>query len=181
MARLGYYMPWYLSGGLLIVLGSALMYTVRQDTSQSWVYASSVPLGVGVGMFLQASFSVTQAVVSPENIAPAVGFMTLAQFLGITIALAIANAVLLNGCLDNIEAILPNIPSAQIQAAILGAQSDLVKDLSPALKTRVLDAIVHAIGDTYILTIAGGALVAVLSLLLPRKKLFGVASGVHAA
>ncbi|KAJ5201513.1 Major facilitator superfamily domain general substrate transporter [Penicillium cinerascens] len=181
MARLGYYMPWYLLGGLLVVLGSALMYTVRQDTSPSWVYGSSVPLGVGVGMFLQASFSVTQAVVSPENIAPAVGFMTLAQFVGITIALAIANAVLLNGCLDKIEAILPNVPSAQIQAAILGAQSDLVKDLSPALRTRVLDAIVHAIGDTYILTIAGGALVAVLSLLLPRNKLFGVASGVNAA
>jgi LPXTG-motif cell wall-anchored protein len=87
----------------------------------------------------------------------------------------------LNGCLDKIEAILPNVPSAEIQAAILGAQSDLVKNLSPELKTRVLDAIVKAIDDTHILTIAGGALVAVLSLLLRRKKLFGEASGVHAA
>ncbi|KGO47753.1 Major facilitator superfamily domain, general substrate transporter [Penicillium expansum] len=181
MARLGYYMPWYLLGGLLIVLGSALMYTVDQETSQSRVYGYTVPLGVGVGMFMQASFSVAQAVVSPENIAPAIGFITLAQFVGITMALAIANAVLLNGCLDKIEAILPNVPSADIQAAILGAQSDLVKNLSPELKTRLLDAIVKAIGNTYILTIAGGALVAVLSLLLRREKLFGVPSGVHAA
>ncbi|KAK4868880.1 hypothetical protein LT330_006489 [Penicillium expansum] len=181
MARLGYYMPWYLLGGLLIVLGSTLMYTVDQETSQSRVYGYSVPLGVGVGMFMQASFSVAQAVVSPENIAPAIGFITLAQFVGITMALAIANAVLLNGCLDKIEAILPNVPSADIQAAILGAQSDLVKNLSPELKTRLLDAIVKAIGNTYILTIAGGALVAVLSLLLRREKLFGVPSGVHAA
>ncbi|CAI7582390.1 unnamed protein product [Penicillium palitans] len=181
MARLGYYMPWYLLGGLLIVVGSALMYTVEQGTSQGRVYGYSVPLGVGVGMFLQASFSVAQAVVSLENLAPAIGFITLAQFVGITLALAIGNAVLLNGCLDKIEAILPSVPSAEIQAAILGAQSDLVKNLSPELKTRVLDAIVKAIGDTYILTIAGGALVALLSLLLRRDKLFGVASGIHAA
>lgn len=181
MARLGYYMPWYLLGGLLIVVGSALMYTVEQGTSQGRVYGYSVPLGVGVGMFLQASFSVAQAVVSLENLAPAIGFITLAQFMGITLALAIGNAVLLNGCLDKIEAILPSVPSAEIQAAILGAQSDLVKNLSPELKTRVLDAIVKAIGDTYILTIAGGALVALLSLLLRRDKLFGVASGIHAA
>ncbi|CAI7658272.1 unnamed protein product [Penicillium discolor] len=181
MARLGYYMPWYLLGGLLIVVGSALMYTVEQETSQGRVYGYSVPLGVGVGMFLQASFSVAQAVVSLENLAPAIGFITLAQFAGITLALAIGNAVLLNGCLDKIEAILPSVPSAQIQAAILGAQSDLVKNLSPELKTRVLDAIVKAIGDTYILTIAGGALVALLSLLLRREKLFGIASGIHAA
>lgn len=181
MARLGYYMPWYLLGGLLIVVGSALMYTVEQGTSQGRVYGYSVPLGVGVGMFLQASFSVAQAVVSLENLAPAIGFITLAQFVGITLALAIGNAVLLNGCLDKIEAILPSVPSAEIQAAILGAQSDLVKNLSPELKTRVLDAIVKAIGDTYILTIAGGALVTLLSLLLRRDKLFGVASGIHAA
>ncbi|KAF4764544.1 hypothetical protein HAV15_001926 [Penicillium sp. str.  len=150
MARLGYYMPWYLLGGLLIVVGSALMYTVEQETSQGRVYGYSVPLGVGVDMFLQASFSVAQAVVSLENIAPAIGFITLAQFAGITLALAIGNAVLLNGCLDKIEAILPSVPSAQIQAAILGAQSDLVKNLSPELKTCVLDAIVKAIGDIYI-------------------------------
>lgn len=181
MARLGYYMPWYLLGGLLIVVGSALMYTVEQGTSQGRVYGYSVPLGVGVGMFLQASFSVAQAVVSLENLAPAIGFITLAQFVGITLALAIGNAVLLNGCLDKIEAILPSVPSAEIQAAILGAQSDLVKNLSPELKTRVLDAIVKAIGDTYILTIAGGALVTLLSLLLRRDKLFGVASGIHVA
>ncbi|KAH8430508.1 putative MFS drug efflux transporter [Aspergillus melleus] len=181
MARLGYYMPWFLVGGLLIVAGSALMYTIDQNTSQSRVYGYSVLLGVGVGMFLQAPISVVQAVVSPENIAPAIGFITLAQFIGITTALAIGNAVLLNNSLGKIEHILPDVPSADIQAAILGAQSGLVQNLSSALKARVLDAIVSAIDDTYILTIAGGGLVAVLSLGMRREKLFGVPSGVAPA
>ncbi len=181
MAKLGYYMPWYLVGAIFIVIGSALMYTVDQNTSTSRVYGYTVILGAGVGMFLQASFSVTQAVVSPENIASAIGFITLAQFAGITIVLAIANAVLLNHSQDKIQEILPNVPLAEIQAAILGARSGLVQSLSPELKTRVIDAIVSTIDTTYILCIAGGALVAVMSLTMRHEKLFGVTAGVSAA
>ncbi|PLB45530.1 MFS general substrate transporter [Aspergillus steynii IBT 23096] len=171
MARLGYYMPWFLTGGVLIVAGSALMYTVDQDTSQGRVYGYSVLLGIGLGMFLQAPISVVQAVVEPENIAPAIGFITLAQFVGITVALAIGNAVLLNNSLRGIEGLLPDVPRADIQAAILGARSGLVRGLSEGMRTRVLDAIVRAIGDAYILTVAGGALVVVLSLAMRREKL----------
>ncbi|KAH6694900.1 putative HC-toxin efflux carrier [Leptodontidium sp. MPI-SDFR-AT-0119] len=181
MAKLGYYMPWYLAGSILIVIGSALMYTIDQDTSTSRVYGYTVLLGAGVGMFLQASFSVTQAVVSPENIASAIGFITLAQFAGITIVLAIANAVLLNNSQDKIQQILPDVPLADIQAAILGARSGFVQSLSPELKEGVLNAIVSAISDTYILCIAGGALVAVLSLAMRHEKLFGLSAGVAAA
>ncbi|KAL9636204.1 MAG: hypothetical protein Q9164_002966 [Protoblastenia rupestris] len=180
MAKLGYYMPWYLVGGLLVVVGSALMYTVDQDTSTSRVYGYTALLGAGVGMFLQASFSVAQALVDPENIPPAIGFITLAQFVGITLSLAIANAVLLNASQDEIQQILPDVPPADIQASILGARSGLVQSLSPDLRARVLDAIVSAIGRTYILVIAGGSLVAVLSLAMRREKLFGAAAGVVA-
>ncbi|KAJ5096378.1 Major facilitator superfamily domain general substrate transporter [Penicillium alfredii] len=181
MAKLGYYMPWYLVGGLLTVAGSALMYTVEQDTSESRVYGYTVIIGAGVGMFLQAAFSVAQAVVDVENVAPAIGFITLAQFVGITLALAIANAVLLNESEDRIMQILPNVPLGDIQAAILGARSGIVKNLSPDLKAQVLDAIVSAMDKTYILVLAGGALVAVSSLLMRREKLFGAAAGINAA
>lgn len=173
MSKLGYIMPWYLGGGLLVVAGSALMYTVDQQTPTSQVYGFTILLGVGVGMFLQASFSVAQAVVDVENIAPAISFITLAQTVGITMALAIANAILLNDSQAKIQAILPDVPLASIQASILGSRSELVKSLSPELKVRVLDAIVEAIGKTYSLTIAGGGLVALLSLVMPRNRLFG--------
>jgi hypothetical protein len=181
MAKLSYYMPWYLVGGLLVVIGSALMYTINQDSSTSRVYGYTVLIGAGVGMFLQASFSVAQAVVDPENIAPAIGFITLAQFVGITVALAIANAILLNASQNKIQIILPDVPAAEIQAAILGARSGLVQSLSSSLKARVLDAIVSAISTTYILVITGGTLTAILSLLMRREKLFGVTSSIAAA
>lgn len=145
------------------------------------MYGYTVLLGAGVGMFLQASFPVTQAVVAAENIAPAIGFITLAQFVGITLALAIANAILLNSSQQKIQQILPKVPASEIKLAILGAHSDLVQNLSLDLKTQVLDAIVDAIAKTYILVIVGGALVAVSGLLMRRQKLFGAGPGVVVA
>lgn len=176
MARFGYYMPWYTMGGLLTVIGSALMLTVDQDTSVVNIYGYTVLIGAGVGMYLQASFSVAQAVVEPEDVPPAVGFITCAQFLGITMALAIANTVFLNQSAEGIQAILPDVPREDITAAIEGAASDLVNSLSPDLQKRVLGVIVDAISTSYSLVIAAGALVTVLSLLMKREKLFMEAS-----
>jgi hypothetical protein len=89
----GYYMPWYTLGGLLCFIGGALMYTVDIETSVARVYSYSIIIGFGVGLFAQASFSVAQAIVEPQLIALAVGFITCAQASGVTIALAIANSV----------------------------------------------------------------------------------------
>ncbi|KAF2806010.1 putative efflux pump antibiotic resistance protein [Mytilinidion resinicola] len=180
MSKLGYYMPWFLTGGVLVVIGSALMYTIDQEASESRVYGYTVLMGVGTGMFAQAGFSVAQAVVDAADIAPAIAFITLAQFVGITLSLAIANAILLNSSQTKIQQILPNVSPAAIQGAILGVRSSLVQNLAPDVKTRVLGAIVNAIDKTYILVIAGGALVTVLSLGMRREKLFGGAAGVAA-
>ncbi|KAI7974090.1 hypothetical protein EIK77_002955 [Talaromyces pinophilus] len=181
MAWLGHYIPWFFVGGLLTVAGASLMYSVDQNTSDSRVYGYTVLIGAGVGMYLQASFSVTQAVVDVNNVAPAIGFVTLAQFLGITMALAIANSILLNSSQDQIQQILPNVPASEIQGAILGSDSTLVQSLPSDLRAQVLAAIVRAIGKAYILVIAGGALVVVSSLFMRRQKLFGVTPAIAAA
>jgi MFS family permease len=180
MAKFGYYMPWYTVGGLFTVAGSALMFTVDQSTSVSNIYGYTVLIGLGVGMYLQASFSVAQAVVEPENVPPAVGFITCAQFLGITVALAIASNIFLNQSAEGIQKILPDMSHQEIQAAIAGATSDFVKNLSPDIRNHVLGAIVDAISTSYALVIAAGALVTMLSLGMKREKLFmetGVVAG----
>lgn len=175
LAKFGYYMPWYTVGGLLAVAGSALMYTVDQSTSTSRIYGYTVILGCGVGMWLQASFSVAQAVVDPSHVASAVGFITLAQFAGITIALAIGNTVFLNSSETRISQILPTVPLEEIKIAIEGAGSSFVQSLSPDLRDQVLGAIAGSIAKTYILVIAAGSLVVVLSLLMKRERLFSSA------
>lgn len=180
MGRLGYYTPWFTTGGLLALTGAALMYTVRADTSLARIYGYTVVLGSGVGMWLQASLSVAQAVVAPGDVPAAVGLVMLGQFVGICISLAIANTVFLNDARSAIQAILPDVPSETIGSAIQGSTSGFLDTLEPDVKTLVLDAIILAMDQVYILVIVAGSLTAVLSLFMKRVKLFG-GGGMQAA
>ncbi|OQE36690.1 hypothetical protein PENCOP_c011G03974 [Penicillium coprophilum] len=178
LSKVGYYMPWYFVGGILVVIGGALMFTVDTTTSVSNIYGYTVLIGIGAGLFCQASFSVGQAVVKPEMVPASIGFISTGQITGITLALAIANAVFLNKSEDGIKAILPNTPTAEIQQTITGAGSALFENLSADDRQRVLVVIVSAISSTYALVITAGSLVTVLSLLLKRNRLFVTAAAV---
>ncbi|KAF7945569.1 hypothetical protein EAE96_010336 [Botrytis aclada] len=124
LSAYGYYMPWYTAGGVLVLIGGSLMFAdVNPDTSIAKIYGFTILIGFGVGLFAQASFSVAQAVVAEELVPSAVGFITCAQVGGVTIALAIANSVFLNGSQEKLQAILPDLPAAEIQQAIAGAGS----------------------------------------------------------
>lgn len=176
MAKFGYYMPWYLFGGLICVAGGALMYTVDQNTSTGRIYGYTVLIGIGVGMWIQASFSVAQAKVDKKNVPAAIGFITLAQFLGNTTALAIANSIFLNLAESKVQRLLPSFSRQQIEAAISGVTADFTENLDADVRTKVLDAIVTSMGATYILVITAGTLVTILSLFMKREKLFMTAA-----
>ena len=102
--------------------------------------------------------------------------MTLAQFLGITISLSIANAVFLNESESLVREVLPEVSTRDIRASMEGAGGSFLNSLSQEDQVRVLGAIATGIGKTYVLVIAAGSLVAILSLLMKREKLFGAAS-----
>ena len=63
MGKEGHYMPWYIIANVLIILGSALMYTVNENTSTANIYGYSIILATGAGCIMQASFIVAQAIV----------------------------------------------------------------------------------------------------------------------
>ncbi|KAF7529092.1 hypothetical protein PCG10_008863 [Penicillium crustosum] len=148
-------MPWYTIGGALVLTGGALFYTFGVDTSAVHIYGYSILTGLGTGMYLQASFSVTQACVALDMVASALGFITCAQVVGTTIALAIANSVFLNKSQKSIIHLLPNISIQEFEE-----------------KVKVESAIVDAMGVTYILVIDAGALNLFLGLLMKREHLF---------
>ncbi|OKL56408.1 hypothetical protein UA08_08056 [Talaromyces atroroseus] len=181
LAKWGLYMPWYTAGGALTLTGGALMYTVGLTTSTAHVYGYTAITGLGVGLFIQASFSVAQAVVTPSRVPAAVGFITLAQFAGITIAMTIANSLYLNGSETRIAEILPNVSKEEIQLAMTGVKGTFLDSLGPGVSQEVLTAIVDAISKTYALEITAGALVFVLSFLMKRERLFVESAAVAAA
>jgi len=170
MSKYGYYMPWYLAGSCLALIGSALMYTVKLDTSTSKIYGYTVLLGIGGGMYAQAGFAIAQVKVQPHEIPSAIGFISLAQIGGATIALAIANSVFLNQATNGILAIVPHAPRSVVQSAVSGVGSTFFQSLDPNVKTAVLEAVTHAISRNYILSMTGAALSIVLAVFMSREK-----------
>ncbi|MCJ1381687.1 hypothetical protein MMC17_004798 [Xylographa soralifera] len=170
MSKYGYYMPWYLAGSCLALIGSALMYTVNLDTSVSRIYGYTILLGIGAGMYAQASFAIAQVKVHPYEIPSAIGFIALAQTGGATIALDIANSVFLNQATNGILAIVPQEPRSVVQGAISGAGSTFFQTLDPSVKIAVLGAVTHAISQAYILCMTGAALSIVLACFMSREK-----------
>lgn len=177
LSKYGLYQPWYVVGGAITLAGGALMYTVNTDTSISKVYGYSVLVGIGTGMFIQTSFSVVQAKVTFAEIPLAVGFITCAQTVGVTISLAIANSVFLNSASNQLVAKFPSIDPGTIKGAIAGANSSLFSSLDPASKQEVLRIIISAMSKTYILVITAGAMTLILALFLRRERLFMAAAG----
>lgn len=172
LSKYGLYMPWYTVGGAFVLTGGALLNTIDITTSVAKVYGYLIITGFGVGLFAQASFSVAQAIVEPAKAPLAIGFITCAQVSGVTIALAIANSIFLNGSKKKIAELLPGTPAELIQSAIGGSGSKFVESLSTDLQQKVLKAIVDSQSETYILIITAGAMVLVLSLFMKREKLF---------
>lgn len=174
MGKMGYYMPWYLIGGVLSVAGGTLLTaTVGVDTSPSAIYGYSVLCGLGSGLFVQASFAVAQLKVVPVAIPLTVAFLGCGQITGITLALTVSHSIFLNQATDRIARILPMMPRDTVQQAITGVDSSFFNTLAPSDRARVLDAIVQSISRVYPMVIAGGAVAVVLALLMKRERIFG--------
>ncbi|KAI1078228.1 major facilitator superfamily-domain-containing protein [Whalleya microplaca] len=172
VSKTGVYMPWFLGGSILAVIGSALMYTTTINTDIARIYGYTVILGFGVGSYSQLSFSVGQAKVGLERVADVTAFIGFGQMGGIALALSIANSVFLNRATIGIASVVPDAPVSEIQTAIQGAGNSFFESLSSSQRTAVLDAIVDSMNDAYILVMAGAALSVVLAVFMKRERLF---------
>ncbi|KAI4273386.1 MAG: hypothetical protein L6R38_006345 [Xanthoria sp. 2 TBL-2021] len=176
MAKFGYYMPWYLFGGALILVGSSLMYTLDSNTSVSAVYGYSVLIGIGTGSFLQASYGVSQALVDPEDIPNAIGFIGIGQNIGVVLFLAVAGTIFNNEAIKAVTPILVGVSEPEVEGAIAGTSSSIFENLDEATRARVVEAIIQSLDKVYGIIIAGGALVFILAFFLLRQKLFMTAT-----
>lgn len=171
LSKYGHFKPWAFSGGLLVVIGAALMYgLVGVDTSAAPIYGFTVILAFGAGLFTQGPISVVQGMVPPDRIADATAFVGFGQIGGSAIMLSIAYSVFINTATNDISALLPTAPISEVQAAIAGVGSQFFDSLDPTTRNEVLEIIVNSINDSYILVMVAGALTVVTSVFMERKK-----------
>ena len=94
MSKTGYYMPWYLLGGGFVLIGSALMCnyfhqipsegllmhfqdTITAQTEASKVYGYTILIGIGVGCYIQAGWSVAECQAPASETPSIIGFMSI--------------------------------------------------------------------------------------------------------
>lgn len=173
MGKFGYYMPWYLCGGIFSLIGGALFYTCTVNTSVGSIYGYSILSGLGCGLYVQASYPVAQLKVDPTKIPLVVAFIGCGQITGITLALALSNSIFLNEATNKIADILPQMQRTVVQQAITGIDGGtFFAELGSEDQAQVLNALVDSIDNVYCMVIAAGALTTVLSLFMKRERLF---------
>ena len=168
--KTGHWMPWFFYGGVLVLAGGALMYTVDEHTSGARIYGYSILIGSGSGAYIQMPFNAAQEFVDPSMIPAAVGLITCAQLAAPAIILSIANALFLNRAVAQLDAILPlNAPILQV---VSGVGSDYLSSLDSIKQAEVLHAILQSMSNVYILVITSGVLTLVMSgfLVLHSRK-----------
>jgi len=171
LAKVGYYSPFYIIGTALALIGSALFHVAKLDTNAGRIYGYSVLIGIGCGLFVQNGFSVAQAKVPAAQLGAATGFIALGQLIGPTIALSVAGTVFINEATSGLEALLPDVPVAEVKNAITGTAGDLLNTLDPATREAALAVIVNAMDKVYILAITAMAVAFVAACCLRHEKI----------
>ena len=171
MEKLKYYMPWFLVGGILIIVSNVMLYHITLTINAGYIYGALALGGIGTGFFNNAPFAIAQWIVPETELALAVGFITCGQVAGLTISLAIANAVFLNLAQNSIQRILPGVSKGDVQAAISGVGGPFLGTLEADTQKLVLEAIIGAIQKVFILGIVAGCLAILLSAFMDRNPI----------
>jgi hypothetical protein len=132
--------------------------TIDANTSPSNIYGFTTLIGIGIGSYLAAGFSVVQAMVPFEDINNAVGFMSIGQALGGIALLGAAGSIFQNVGVRDLAPILPNATPAEVQSILAGSGSALFQSLGGDLKQAVVVQITNAIRDTFVVNIGAAAL-----------------------
>ncbi|KAM5454710.1 hypothetical protein MaudCBS49596_002007 [Microsporum audouinii] len=133
-----------LSGVFMSRVGFMLSTIANINTSPGVIYGLEAILGIGAGVYTQASFAVIQAVVGPADVSNGLTLMLIAQLGGMTLGLSISGALFVNIAKGGLVDLFPNLPVEDIQQILSGTSSDSLKMLSPELRTEALTLIVSA-------------------------------------
>ncbi|KAL8886259.1 MAG: hypothetical protein Q9192_006515 [Flavoplaca navasiana] len=170
MAKFGRYTPWYIVGSIVMMIGSVLLSKIDVNTSASAIYGYEVMVAFGAGSFVQASFSVIQTIVTPAEMSYGITLMLVAQLSGLTLGLSVAGAVFLNLATNDLNVILTDVPTQDIQQLVSGTSNALFSSLPDDIRYQALEIIVNALRRTYIGGYAAAAAALICAILMNHRK-----------
>jgi EmrB/QacA subfamily drug resistance transporter len=178
ISRTGVWKRYVVSGGVLLVVGMALMGTVRYDTSWTALSIYMFVMGVGVGMMMQNLVLIVQNVLSIREMGVGTAAIAFFRSLGGAVGVSAMGAILASRVLT---LMLEGLAKLHIPTSAMGASTTTVPDLSklPAPVRLVVEAAYgEAVGDIFLAAIPVAVIAFVAVALLPNARL-GTRSGVE--
>ncbi|KAI3317985.1 MFS general substrate transporter [Xylariaceae sp. AK1471] len=161
-----FYMPFFLTGAVLLLIGGISLHTVTTHTRLAVVMGFDAIIGAGVGILWNLSIPVCSAVLEDqEERLDQSTLHSIAQLGGTAISLSVSAAIYQNIGLSLVKeaAQFTGYKDTEILALLTGAKSDILDAFSPEVKTLVIEAIVKTISRLYFVVIGGAVLCFVAS------------------
>lgn len=170
----GYYMPFFLAGGALLLGGGIAHHSITNETPLVAVMVFSAIIGAGVGTLWNLAIPVCSAVLeTQEERLDQATLHSVAQLGGTALSLSLSASIYRNVGLKLVKdaAGFMGFSDQEILALLSGAKSTMLDSFSPEVRELVIDAIVATIDRLYFIVIAGAALSFLAAALLKIEPL----------
>lgn len=155
-SKIGYYTPFMIAGSILAPIGTGLLTTLTPSTANGAIIGFQVLTGFGIGLGIQQSMLAAQTVLPRRDGPQGSSLMILCQMLGGSIFASVAQSVLEQKLVANIETL--RVPGLDV-TAIVNTGATTVKELVPAAYyPQFLAAYSHAITSALTVSVATACL-----------------------
>ncbi|KAK8024235.1 hypothetical protein PG993_012301 [Apiospora rasikravindrae] len=162
LPRVRYYMPFYLAGAILMLVGTGCQQTITTQSSEGYVMGLEALVGAGIGMLWQVGVPVSSVVLPPHQRLDAVAVFNMAQLGGVALSLSIAGSIYQNVGFDLVRDAIGGLSSdysdADIRLLLGGARSSILSAAHPEVVPRAIEAVTITILRCFYLTVAAGAI-----------------------
>ncbi|ETS86472.1 hypothetical protein PFICI_00300 [Pestalotiopsis fici W106-1] len=129
VSKLGYYLPWAVSGAAVVAIGCGLASTFRPDTSTGKWVGYQIIQGAGRGAGMQMSLVATQNALRADQVAVSIALLIFCQNIGGAISIVVANTIFTQSLLEDLPLLAPSVSPAAALAA--GSSASGVRALLP--------------------------------------------------
>lgn len=160
--------PYQFASGLLTTAAAALLYTLDIDSSKARYIGPQVLYGFGIGIGNQVPMTTLQALSKPEDVASITGIILMCNALSGAFFVTAAQSLFANRLLQAFASNAPEMNAMQILAT--GA-SEIREVFSGQSLKAVVEAYMIGVKAIFAFSLAGAAVMVLISLAIPFKKL----------
>ncbi|PPH53390.1 MDR family MFS transporter [Rathayibacter sp. AY1E2] len=174
ISRTGKWKAIMISGGVLAVIGTSLLSTLRYDTDLVLVGIYMAVLGAGLGMLMQNLVLVVQNSIEVKNLGVATSAVTFFRSLGGTVGVSVLGSMLGTVIADRIKTGIAGLAPADQALAAQALGSGTIPQpatLPDAVRVVVESAYGIGVGDVFLYSIPLAVVTLIAVVLLPNVSL----------